>query len=644
MSNCGFSLLNFLTDSHSGFYQNQNHLKVLDHFKELTSIKTHTIDPVRSQIAAELHQLFGLAFPEIQSDMLSVDTLYAGLERPPRPELGDFSLPCFRFSKSLKLAPHAIAQKIVDGFAQKTANGELSANARRIVGLGVESGFLNIRIDSSLWLRESAASFVDEGAYWTRFQNKELVDREKTMIEFLGANTHKDLHIGHLRNMVLGDSLVRLYRFLGYEVVGVNYWGDEGTHIAKCLWFLEQNNLKEPDSLQGEWLGKQYVLASKKLEGLDAEGRKQADSTISSILADLEAKKEPRYTRWQNTRRWSMDGIRSFCQKMEIAFDHEFCESEFSEESQEIVDEYYGKGVFVLSEGAIGCDLNDEKLGFLLLRKRDGNTLYATKDLGLARKKFEQFGIGRSIYVVGSEQQMHFRQVFKTLEKMGFKAASNCFHLSYGHVRLKEGKMSSREGNVITAADLRGEIEGEIAKVLTKYEGVWPDRERGEAAHRLANCAIRFGMLSADPVKDIIYEAEKWVSFEGHSGCYLAYSYARAVSILTKADVKDVNSFLASTLLSPTVKIELESEVELVREIYFFQDAVIQSVIQNKPSLMSNYLYELSRCFNKFYAHAPILKCEQEDLRKMRLTLVAMAMQTLKKGMNLIGMQPPERM
>jgi arginyl-tRNA synthetase len=279
------------------------------------------------------------------------------------------------------------------------------------------------------------------------------------------------------------------------------------------------------------------------------------------------------------------------------------------------------------------------KLGFCILRKSDGNTLYATKDLALARRKFDEFKIDRSIYVVGDEQNHHFRQVFKVLELMGFPQATQCHHLSYGMVVLPEGKMSSRAGTSVSFRQLVDEVQGAINKILAKYAGEWSAAEIETAGHLLAGGAIKFGMVSTDPQKEIVFNLDDWVSFEGASGPYLMYAYTRVRSILRKAAEQGARPDLAGAS-----GLTAEAETELLRYLYDFDQVVAAAAETYKPSLLATHLYYTCKAFNRFYVDVPVLKAETERLRGARLALIDAFGRTLAAGLGLLGITPPERM
>ena len=395
---------------------------------------------------------------------------------------------------------------------------------------------------------------------------------------------------------------------------------------------------------KGAWLGNVYVEATKTLDSLTGEALVKAEQEISAILAGIESKTGPWYDLWKQTRDWSLDAYREIYKWVGAEFDRDFYESEVSSESQAIVDEYLKKGVFKLDQGAVGADLSDYKLGFMLARKRDGNTLYATKDLALARRKFDEFKIDRSIYVVASEQNHHFKQVFKTLELMGFPQASKCYHLSYGMVVLPDGKMSSRAGNTVPFMRLKDSILEELHIILAKYKGEWSEDEINETAKRLCIGALKYGMLQADPTREIVFDLKNWLSFEGNTGPYLMYSYARTMSIVRKAEEAGHRPWSQADAARASFNLSAQSEHDLLRFIYDFNTVVQDATEQCRPNHLANHLYYMCKAFNRFYSDVPVLKAESAETIKDRLTLILCFAMTLKQGLKLLGITPPERM
>lgn len=562
-----------------------------------------------------------------------ISELFKSIEQPPEKEMGDYALPCFRFAKALKKNPNLLAEEI---------KKELEATGNSwIEKIELKGAFLNIFTD-----RKKIAAYIIPAVlsdrYFSLLEKNSGNDKTKVMIEFSQPNTHKEFHVGHGRNVCLGDSLCRLFRYTGFKVVAANYIGDEGAHIAKCLWGVEKYAgvpLTDKVSNKAEWLGQRYVEANNLLKDASPEDKEKYQKEISTILKSIESKSGKYFEIWETTRQYCLDDFNTIYKWLDVNFDHFFYESEVSEASQEIVEEYIKKGLFVESQGAIGFDMSDKKLGFFLARKSDGTTLYITKDLALAKVKFNEFDIDRSIYVVGSEQNFHFKQLFYALEKMGFKQADQCYHLSYGMVVRPDGKMSSRAGNSFTFLQLIELVTTEIQLYLEKYKTEWDEKRLEDTAHLLAVGAIKYGMLQADPNKEIVFDPKEWVSFEGNSGPYLMYSYARTQSIITRAREQNIKSSFDHLHL-----LTHESEKDLMRTLYDFNQTALYATENYKPSTLSTHLYFMCKSYNRFYAELSVLKAETPELVSARLALLEAFSKTLKQGLFLLGITPPEKM
>ena len=592
------------------------------------SLNHYPLDPCRADLGERLHAALKALVPDSGNLELTPTAIGHLLEQPPERELGDYALPCFRFAKDTKRKPQEIAATIA---TMLPPGGWLA----RTVAVGA---FLNIFIDHQT-LAAKVLPEVASGEAFKQLKNLPAHRHEKVMIEFSQPNTHKEFHVGHGRNVCLGNSLVHLYRYCGYEVVSANYFGDDGTHIATVLSYLDRLKPIPPKSHKGEWLGQMYVAAKRELEDADAETKTKLLADISRIHRQIETKAGDIYQTWQKTRQWSLDDFAAIYDWLSVHFDVLFYESEVSEDAQTIVDQYLTKGVFKVDQGAVGVDLKPYKLGFCILRKSDGNTLYATKDLALAKRKFEDFSITRSIYVVADEQNHHFRQVFKVLELMGFPEAKQCFHLSYGMVVLPEGKMSSRDGTAVSFNSLRQMMLDHLNAILAKYSGEWTADEIAATAHQLCDGAIKYGMVSTDPVKEIVFNLEDWLSFEGNSGPYLMYSFTRTRSILRKAEEQG----LAPSLLYVT-ELKAASEHELLRFILDFNRVVAIACENCKPSILAMHLFYMCKAFNRFYVDVPVLKAETRELASARLAVTSAFGETLKQGLLLLGITPPQRM
>ncbi|MDP6432011.1 MAG: arginine--tRNA ligase [SAR324 cluster bacterium] len=551
------------------------------------------------------------------------------IEQPPNPELGDYALPCFSFSKTLRRSPAVIASELADKLQK-----HLLPNAP-FTHIQARGPYLNFTV-SAVAVAEAVLPDIFHGNY---FKEPSSLKREKVMIEYSQPNTHKGFHVGHLRNVALGDSLCRIYLYNGYDVVGANYIGDIGSHIAKCLWYLKNHNTEDPpENYPGEWLGELYANAVRKLEAAEDQEKISFQDELSQLLRKIDEKDEEIYQEWETTREWSLKDFHEIYEWLDVKFDHFFYESEVDEEGRKIVIEGEKNGIFKKSEGAIGIDLDEEGFGFFMLLKSDGNTLYSTKDLALARQKFDNFDVKRSIYVVGAEQTLHFKQVFATLKRMGYKQAEKCFHLPYALVMLPEGKMSSREGNVILFSQLRTKIIESIQSThLEEHRKEWSRKELDETSQKIAVAAIKYGMLNQDSNKNIVFSMDDWLVSEGDTGTYLVYAYVRIRSIGRKISRK----------VSPDVDFSLlthPNEKKLLRQLLDFNKTVFNAGEQFRPSLLARMLYEFSKDFSRAYNTCSVMHSETEHLKSARLLLFHCVAETLQQGLKLLGITPPERM
>ncbi len=551
------------------------------------------------------------------------------VEQPPNPEMGDYALPCFSFAKSIRRSPVQIAKELAEKLQSILSPGSV------VTGIQAAGSYLNFTV-SAVAMAEEVLPDIFNGSY---FKEPSKIALERVMIEYSQPNTHKGFHVGHMRNVALGDSLTRIYKYNGYDVVGVNYIGDVGAHIAKCLWYYRNHNTETPPKhFKGEWLGKLYSLAVKKLDDAEGQEKIQFQHEVSQILQKIENKDREFTEEWEMTREWSMDDFREIYEWLDINFDYIFYESEVDEEGRKIVIEGEKNGTFERSEGAIGINLEAEELGFFMLLKSDGNTLYATKDLALAQRKFDKFGVKRSVYVVGSEQTLHFKQVFATLKRMGYSQVEHCFHLPYALVTLPDGKMSSREGNVILFSQLRKEIIESIQSVhLLEHRMDWTKQELEETAQKIAVAAIKYGMLNQDSNKQIVFSMEDWLVSEGDTGTYLVYAYVRIRSIGRQISCK-VNTDVDYSLLTHP------NEKKLLRQLLDFNRTILISGEQYRPSILARMLYDFSKDFSRAYNTCSVKHAKNKKLQAARLLLFHCVAETLLQGLHLLGITPPERM
>ena len=518
----------------------------------------------------------------------------------------------------------------------------------------VVKGYLNLYFTTSEYARrvldEVLASQVDFG--------RGAPKTERVMVEYAQPNTHHSFHIGHARNTILGEVLARLVEFAGFETVRATYPGDMGLSVMTAVWAYEKfYKGQEPDGIheRGRWQVKIYAEAVAKLEPKENETpeeqaqREAYDAERREMLRKWEADDPYVHEVWRLTREWSLEEFRDILRILDVKMDVWFYESEANKLGKEIVDELIAKGiaederptgpVIVKIDEKLG--LTKEKYRTMVILRSDGTTLYSTKDLALAKQKFEQYHVDRSIYVVDFRQSLHFQQVFKILELWGFPQAAKCYHLPYGYVTLPEGAMSARRGRVILFKDVYDEAVKRVLAVESERTGNIPESEREKIAEQIGLGALVFSMLSVDNNKDIVFDINEALSFDGRTGPYIQNAHVRANSILKKSNVEGQ----MSNIQQATFNFELtKHEIELIEQISRFPNAVQQAANEYRPLVMAAYAYDLATAFHSFYHAVPVLQSEDESIKNARLRLVAAAKQTLANALRLLDIKAPEVM
>lgn len=526
------------------------------------------------------------------------------IERPPSVELGDFALPCFGLAKVLKKNPVQIASELAE-----TIEDEL------IERIEVKGAYLNFFLAPASYAQHA----FDQEPHLPK-------ERKRIMVEFSQANTHKPFHVGHLRNTSIGDALAGVLETIGHEVIRANYPGDIGTHVAKSLWQLQQTD-KEPGQNKGKFLGKVYVEANANLEE-NPEGKEE----VAKILQELEARKEPITTLWKETRQWSLDEFEKIYQDLGIHFDVWYYESEEDEPGKRIARELLEEGIAERSEGAVIVDLEEEGLGAALVLKSDGTTLYLTKDLSLAQRKYDDYKLDESLYIIDSRQSLHFKQFFAVLGRMGFEA--KLVHVPYEFVSTKEGVIASRKGNVYLYEDLKARMEERVKAETAKRHEDWTDKQLSEAAHVITNAALKFGMLKVDMNTEIVFDEEEWLDFEGETGPYLLYTYARLKSILRK-DEGESEADLS--------RLDTSEDKQLLGHLDQRWDVLVDAARQYKPTIVARYALKLAQLANEYYHKHHVLKAEP-TVRAARVKLLESVAETLKDVLKPLGIETLEEM
>ncbi len=532
----------------------------------------------------------------------------------PKQEFGDYALPCFNLVKEFKKNPNELANEIAKKIKSKYFT------------VSVVGGYINFKINKEILVGQTIKEILKKKDNYGKGSKK----NEKIMVEYSQPNTHKEFHIGHLRNTVIGNALVNILRFNGYNVVAANYINDTGTHVSYVLWIYNKfYRNKEPKKDKNEWLGKLYVEARKKVED-NPEFKKDIDL----ITKKLENKDKYYTSLWKKTRQYSLEDFSEIYRTLNVKFDAWFYDYQLIEKTKHIIKELLEKKIIYESEGALIVDLEKYGLHKTIIQKSDGTIVYLAKDFALAKEKFTRFKIDKSLHVVGVEQRLHFQQLFKILELYGFKQAKNCYHLAYELVNLSKGKMSARSGNIVTFHEFYDELLRHAIAETGKRNKELNKSKVEKIANNVALSAMKFTMLNQDINKVITFDMKEALSFEGDTGPYLQYTYARASSILRKGKLKGKINF---SLLKE------EKEIEIVKKLYNFQN-LIDSISKNyQIQELTHYMIELAQLFNEFYHSYNVLKAEGK-LRNARLALVLCVREVLNSCLNLIGIESLERM
>ncbi|MBI2084529.1 MAG: arginine--tRNA ligase [Candidatus Aenigmarchaeota archaeon] len=543
------------------------------------------------------------------------------LETSPKDEFGDLSFPCFNLAKERKMNPAEIAKDIA---SKIKIPGNYNIEKVEVVGAYVNF-FYNYSKLSKLVLTDVLKKKAEFGKSGNR--------KGKILVEFAHPNTHKLFHIGHLRNITTGESLSRIMEFNGFDVIRANYQGDVGLHIAKCLWGIKKTGIKKFASL-GEkitFLGKAYATGSKAFE---------EDATAKNEIVELNKQiyKGDRTVLklWKETRKWSLDYFDGIYKRVNTRFDRLYFESEVAAKGLAIAKKALKKGILTKSEGAIIFDGEKHGLDKRVFINQIGFPTYEAKELGLAELEFSEFGnIRKAIHVVGPEQSSFFKVMFKVEELLNpkkFKGKQQ--HLAYGWVRLKEGKMSSRLGNVVEGEHLLNELKRIVLEnYLNKQD--YPSGKKMRIAEKIAVGAAKYFFLRFDIPSEISFDLSQAASIEGNTGPYIQYAYTRCASIVRKAGKWKPNH--------GNDEMELE-EKRIVKLLSGFPRIASQAADDMKPNYICNYVYELATALNNFYEKHRVIDVKNINLRNFRLTLIKSAQTVLGNCLELLGIETVERM
>lgn len=558
---------------------------------------------------------------------------------------GDYTLVVFPLLKVSHSSPENTGNAI---------GGWLKENVSEIAGYNCVKGFLNISFSPLYWneLFTDILSDKDFGQLPSTGQN--------IMVEFSSPNTNKPLHLGHIRNNLLGDSVSRLLKACGNNVMKVTLVNDRGVHICKSMlaWLKAGNGItpensgKKGDHLVGDCYVAFNDIYKKEVDGLVAGGmsKDQAEKEAPSLkeahemlVKWEEGDKEVRDL-WKTMNGWVMDGFDKTYRELGISFDKTYFESETYLLGKELVQKGLDMGVFVKDpDGSVWCDLTSDGLDRKLLLRSDGTSVYMTQDLGTAERRFSEYKLDSHVYVVGNEQNYHFQVLKLILGKLGFKWADDIFHLSYGMVELPEGKMKSREGTVVDADDLLEQMYEEARKTSEESGKLadMSDEEKTALYKMIGLGALKYFIIKVDPKKTMLFNPKESIDFNGNTGPFIQYTHARIKSILRKADDQGISHKASDVLASiePSAK-----ETRLIKLLGNYPAKVAEAGAAYSPAVIANYAYDLAKEFNQYYHDTRILQEEDQDIRRFRLVLIQTVADVLVKAMDILGIRLPERM
>ena len=550
---------------------------------------------------------------KIELDLEIIEKL---IEIPPKSDMGDYAFPCFTLAKALRKAPNAISIELAENIAKE---GFEKVEA--------QGPYLNFFVDKACFSKDTIEEVLSKKEI---YGSSKIGEGKNIVIDFSSPNIAKPFHVGHLFSTVIGNSLYKMLSFEGYNCIGINHLGDWGTQFGKLIcaykrWCdltaLEKDPIKE--------LLRIYVKFHDEAEkdpSLEAEGR--------MYFKKLEDGEKEETELWNKFRSLSLIEFENVYKLLGVHFDSFSGESFYNDKMDEVIEEIDKKGLLVESNGAKVVSLEEYNMPPCIIKKSDGATIYATRDLAAAEYRNKTYDFYKNIYVVGSDQILHFKQIFKTLELMGHDYAQKCKHVSFGLVRFSDRKLSTRKGDVIFLEDLLKESIDKTAEIINEKNPQLKDKEK--VATTVGVGAMVFTYLKNNREKDIVFDWNEMLSFEGETGPYVQYTYARAKSILRK-----LGTFEGVADYS---LLKSEEEFELIKLLEGFQNAIFMAIEKLEPSILTRYIIDIAKVFNKFYNLHRIKSLEDENLKKARLRLTEAAAQVIKNGLALIGIEVVEEM
>lgn len=548
---------------------------------------------------------------------LTIEEITALIEVPPNKEMGDYAFPCFKLAKIFRKAPNAIAEDLA-GKIQPTDD------INKIVNLG---GYVNFFVNKESLAKKVINQVLSEKE---NYGKSEFGKGKTVVVEFSSPNIAKPFHIGHVRTTVIGNALSKIYQSQGYHVEKLNHLGDYGTQFGKLivaykLWGDKQAVEKDPI----KELLKLYIRFHD-----EAEAKPEMEDEAREWFTKLENGDQEAKDLWQWFRDESLKEFSRVYDLLDIDFDSYVGESFYSDKMPAVIEELKEKNLLVESDGAMIVDLEDSKLPPALIQKRDGSTLYLTRDLASAFYRKKIYNFDKSIYVVGAQQELHFKQCFEIIKRMGYDWYKDMVHVQFGMVALEEGTMSTRKGRVVFLEDVLNQAINRTRQIIEEKN---PDAENiDEVAKAVGVGAVVFQELSNSRIKDYTFSWDRTLSFEGETGPYVQYTHARCCAVLRKAD-QPVSADINYEALSDQDAADVLSVLET------FNKSIMTAMKKNEPHIVTRFVLDLAQAFNKFYHNSPIL-VEDDDLRAARLALVEATRQTIENALKILGMKAPQKM
>jgi len=544
-----------------------------------------------------------------------VDAQASHLEKPPQPEFGDVSFPCFSLSKIYRKNPAQIAQEIAS--KAKIPKGSMVSK------VDARGGYVNFHYD----YQKFAASVLSPE------RKKRKPGAQRVMVEYSQPNPVHPMHIGHARNTLLGDSLANILEFAGNKVTRANYMNNVGLQVAKLVAAYDMwGEGKEPEGKPDAWLWKLYIRFHE-----EEKVNPKLEESARRLLLKYEVERDAATVkRWDRIVGWCIGGFKETYRRLGVDFDVYFYEIDYRAPGREIVKQIIRKNIAAKTEeGAVFADLTSHGIPGTIIQRSDGTGLYITSDLGLSVHKFEKYKLDRSIWVTASDQDTHFQQLFKILEVSGYKFHDRCQHFSYGLVDLPEGKMSSRQGRAVMLDDVMDEMVALADAEVSKRNPDMSGADRKKIAGQIAIGALKYAMVRIEPRMNMTFDWDQMMSLEGNTGPYLQYAHTRCSSILRKS-----GKFVAAKSHGEIN----DYEKALLRKLSEFNHVAESAARESRPSVVCNYGFELATAFNSFYHNSQVIGLPDPKQTRFRLTIVNKTRETMKKVFGLIGMEAPDKM